>query len=438
MKIIIAFLVFILSISLVRAQFYVPVYVTTSSFPDATEEPKIIAYPGVDYGYNKVDTAYREAYEGFNVIVVDSKAYPIHLESYDDFNAASFITSDTVNITYSGAQGAIKNDFLLKRHQAFTNFTNNAQKLSEDEIEFNKQLDSLTTYWKQELDKYPFSEIFIADELMFYKSYTAFYDLYFKMLNKGSRYQDASLNDYPDLDYKSERYYDMLPYFKVLARNYHFKKVLELSSVGAARSYLNNLPGYAMANDVKGKALIYATEHHPRARDLYKISKPLYMPHSSMDRRFYRNSKRQSIGDNFKFPDAFMVDSKPFDLQSIEDKQIYLLIYDISNPRLGAVLTAWNKFSQQNKSTDVQFVAYAINGTRNIDLWKSLQFKASIAGLNAVGPPGKSASYLEDIGTYLLPRIIKIAPDGKILNPNVDLGLDKRNVFEPNNFTRSE
>lgn len=413
------------------AQYYVPVYITTSSFPDQVVKPSIITVSNIDYGYVKVDTAYREAFEGFNYLLAGKNRYPIHLESYDDFNAAAIISSDTTVITYTGAQGAIKNNFLLERNQSFTQFTKQYPTFIKNDVDIESKLDSLTAVWKSKLEEYTFSDIFIQDELMFYKSYKACVSLIAQQQLKGQTLSDLELEDFPPMDYTIGRYYNTLPYYEALSIQYLYQKALSFDRVGQARGFINNLDHWRMSSDLKKMMMGISTEQHPRSKFLFKVAKPLYKPHTSINRRFYRKSKRLEPGASFQFPDGVSIDGSAFDFKSLDGKQVYIFVYDINNPILGNVLTAWNKFYKSNKDEDSVFIAYAVNGFMNESLWKSLQIDGNIAGLSLRGKATNAIDYLEDLGVLLLPRLFQIAPDGTLQNPNVDLNVIKRNVINP-------
>ena len=155
------------------SQYDIPIYVTTTT-ADSTVATGIVPNAGVDYQYGRIDSVYRYGYGGFNNLIVSNKVYPIHLEEFDDFNAASFVNDTVTTLVFTGAQGALKNEFVYSRNKAFSGFSKTPDLLEMDKEVFSVSLDSIVTSWTTQLETMPFSFLFMADETMFYQSYQAF------------------------------------------------------------------------------------------------------------------------------------------------------------------------------------------------------------------------------------------------------------------------
>ncbi|WP_157686674.1 hypothetical protein [Nonlabens sp. Hel1_33_55] len=387
---------------------------------------RIVTNPGVDFRYTRTDTVYRYGYGGFNNLIVGNDVFPIHLEDYDDFNIAAFKNDSIATIVYSGAQGALKNEFLSSRNKAFTEFTKKDNLFTQPSDSTVVSLDSLIGVWTDKLESMPFSPIFKADETMFYKSYQGYLQMIFKLSESDqlTSLSNAAFADFPNIDFQSERYYTTIAPYKVMAQEYHFKKILELEKVRYGRRYINRLNSFYLENHLKTKAYLLSTEHHPRAEFLYDISKPQFNPHSSRERRFYKNSQKNGVGSEFEYPEAATVDNSLLDFSKFKGKNVNFFIYSFADPYLGRNISKWNRFAVEQESNTYN-IAYAIDATSQLEVWKKLQFSSQIAGLNVKGSPRNAFQFKKDLGLELLPRVISIDTSGKIKNPNLDLNFEK-------------
>lgn len=420
-----------------QQQFETPIYITTTTY-DTDTRITLLANPGVDQQFVKIDTAYRSGLGGFNNLLVDDQIYSIHIEDFDDFNIAVFKTDSVASIVYSGAQGAIKNDYILARYKSYQDFGKKLDLVATPLDSLTKSLDSLTTYWAKQLENYPFSELFKKDEQMFLQSYQAYVQFSKQLLLSGkTNIEDASLGKFPVMDYDKERYFLTIALYKKLSLEYHFKKMMSLESVGKSRRYLRRLDGNILDYAVREKAYMQSIEHHPRAADLYAIAKPRFEPHYARDSRFYRKSKRNGMGASFSYPTANSVSKEAIDLKQLQGKNTYLYIYDINDPQLSANLGKWNAFYAKNTSASTYFSAYCLTAYYNQSLWRSLVLNSSIAGLNVYAKESKAVEFVEDLGIMLLPRVIEIDAQGKVVHPNIDLNFQKTNILQPNSVYRN-
>ncbi|BAO56294.1 hypothetical protein [Nonlabens marinus] len=404
----------------------VPIYVTTSQEPADKSIIAIAADPVVDYVYRKVDTAYRWGYSGFNNLVVGNQIYPLHLEEYDDFNIAVFQQDSTTTIVYSGAQGAVKNDFLLQRRKAFKEYSNLPGLLQRPIEDLTVSLDSLSSTWITELNSYPFSARFKEDENQYYSSYSNYVLLTHQVLKeKKSDLTELELVDFPKIDFNNHRYYTTIPFYREMARAYHFKRLVNLDSKGKGRRYLRDLNGYAMINDLQTKAFVQSTEHHPKAEYLFDVAKPQYTPHDREDRRLHRRSRKTGVGTEFMNPPSFALDGKAVSFDQLKGKKVYLFVYSLKDPNFIQNLNRWNQFHANKKQEDVYFVTYSLDNELNKELWRSLQLNSQIAGWNLGSNLKKSNEWCKDLGIVVLPRVISIDDTGIVIDPNVDLGFQK-------------
>jgi hypothetical protein len=407
-------------------QYNTPVYISVSKPVDTTQ--RIIIRPDVpvDFGYQLVDTAYRWAYGGFNNLLIDDRVLPIHFEEFDDFNVAYFESDSTVNLIYSGAQGALKNDFLFQRFKAFEEYGKQPGLLQQSTENLTKSLDSITNVWTKELNTYPFTKLFKMDEMKFYESFRNFALFAQQLIVSGNpNITEAKLADFPKMDFNNERYYTTIPLYREMAKAYHYRQILNEKSVGQARRYANRLNGYLQTYDLKELAFIQSTEHHPNADFLYKFSKPKYSPHSGDRRQLHRNSSRNGAGAAFEMPESYTLDKQNVNFNKLTGKKVYVFIYYLSDPQLRNNLQQWNSFYQSKLKENAYFVALAMDSDRNIELWKSLQFDSQVAGWNITTSLNKSFKYRKDIGMALIPRVVAVDEKGVITDPNVTVGFKK-------------
>ncbi|PRP66417.1 hypothetical protein [Nonlabens agnitus] len=405
------------------AQYDIPIYVTTTTTENVPV--RIVTNSLVDQVYERVDSAYRSGFGGFNSLIVENKIFPIHLEDFDDFNAAVFKNDSLITVIYSGAQGALKNEYLITRNEVYTEFANQKDLLKQPMAQLAPSMDSLTNVWMEKLKSMPFSELFKEDEAMYYKSFQAYVKLAHQQyqMDQTTSLEDLELQDFPDMDFSSNRYYTTIPQYKAMAQVYNFKKLLQLEKVRYGRRFVNDLDGF-ITSDLKKKAFVQSTEHHPRADFLYDISKPLYNPHTSKERRLYRKSKKTGKGSDFEYPEVQTVDGASVNFNNFQGKKIQLLVYSFRDPFLRQNLTKWNKFAVQQEP-DTYYVAYGVDASLYEDTWKELQFSSQLAGLNVKASPKDGFEFREDLGILLLPRVISIDANGVISNPNLDLDFEK-------------
>jgi len=421
-----AALVVAFNTTLAQNQYEIPIYVTASSPSDTTVHTAIAANPGVDFVYQKADTAYRYGFGGFNNLIVDNEVFPIHLEDFDDFNAAVFKSDSTLSILYSGAQGAIKNDFLFQRNKAFKEYGMQKGLLQQPFEELSQSLDSMISVWNQELDSYPFTARFVQDEQMFYESYRNFAKMSHQLIaqNKTDLSQ-AALADFPVMDYNNKRYYTTISMYRELAKAYHFKKLLEYESARKGKRYINRLDGFYLGYDLRIMAFALSTEHHPKADFLYDVSKPKYNPHDRYERRRHRFSSRTGAGTTFEHPISYTLGDEPADFTKLRGKKIYFLVYNLNDPKLGSNLQKWNLLYSERIKENAYFVSWATNGQVNPELWKRLQINTQIAGWSLTSSMKDANEYLEDLGMVLTPRVIVVDEKGIVTDPNLDVGFHK-------------
>jgi len=373
-----------------------------------------------------VDTAFVDAYSGFNKLIVNNQIIPIHFEEFDDFNIAVFVQDSITNLLFSGAQGAIKNEFLFNRNKAFDEFSKKWKPSETEFSEWETSVDSLTSHWQDQIDAYPLSDIFKADEKMYYESYATYAKLYFKEVKSGNPdIREATLDEFTDKEYDSFRYYTTIPQYTELANTFHFQQILNKEFVSQARSYLAKLPGDIMSDYVRNKAFLESLEHHPRAKYLYRVARPALYSHNSKSRRLYRNSTKTAAGNAIKMPSATTLDGKNVNWEPVKGKKIYLMLYNFSDPYLRQNLLLWNQWFANNNNNDTVFISAAMDANTRLDVWKNLQFNSSIAGFNVKMTSKDAAKYSKYLGLILTPRVIEIAPDGLIVDPNLELGFRK-------------
>jgi hypothetical protein len=407
-------------------QYDIPVYITTSEPVDTTQSITFKPDVQVDFDYQLIDTAYRWAYGGFNNLLVDDRVLPVHFEEFDDFNVAYFKSDSTVNLIYSGAQGALKNDFLFQRFIAFEEYGKQSGLLEQSTEDLTNSLDSITSVWTKELNTYPFTELFKRDEKMFYESFRNFALYAQKLILSGtSDFTEAKLADFPKMNFNSNRYYTTIPLYRELAKAYHYRQILNDKSVGQARRYVNRLDGYSQIDDLKNLAFLKSTEHHPNADLLYRISKPQYEPHTSERRRLNRKRRRNEVGDDFEMPESYTLDKQNVDFNNLYGKKVYVFIYYLNDPQLRDNLQQWKGFYTSKIKEDAYFIALAMDSDLNLELWKSLQFDSQIAGWNITTSLRKAFQYRKDIGMALVPRVVAVDEEGIITDPNVDVGFKK-------------
>lgn len=419
----------LLSLQVCVAQYDIPIYVTAGINVDSLAAPRLRTYAEVDFTYRKVDTAYVSGYGGYNILIANQSFVPVHLEDYDDFNISVFAQDSTINIIYSGAQGAIKNDFLYNRNKAFIQFAKKVDIKNYNQQIFENSVDSLINVWSDQLKSYPFSKLFVEDETMYYKSYANYSKLYLKQLSLGKDLSDLELKDFPALDYTSGRYFTTIPQYKELAKAYHFKKLLLLESKRDGRRYMNRMDSDFIVENLKERAISEALEHHPRAQFLYDVSKPLYDPHLSENRRYYRFSKKNAAGDSFNFPVTSSIDGKRMEWNSIKANKIYFFFYYLSDPSLRKNIVLWNQWYANNKKDGTYFIAVAMDGKSKNGLWKNLQFNSSIAGLSVTMEPKDAKKYRIKTGMKLTPRVVEVNANKLIADPNVDIEFEKVNFI---------
>ena len=201
------------------SQYDIPIYVTTSHV-DTSMRMGIATLPGVDFGYRRTDSVYRYGYGGFNNLIIENEVFPIHLEEFDDFNIAAFNSDGVTTLVYSGAQGALKNEFILNRKKAFIDFAKKDGLLQQSNEKFSSSLDSLIGEWTDRLNATTFSNVFKSDESMYYKSYSGYLNIIYGLsgVQPSMDISNAKLADFPTIDFASERYYTTIAPYRILAQ----------------------------------------------------------------------------------------------------------------------------------------------------------------------------------------------------------------------------
>lgn len=428
-EIILSFLLMIgsLETSFSQNQVNIPIYVTTTQPADSSKYAAIKADLVVDFVYERLDTAYQNGYGGFNNLIIGDAVYPIHLEPFDDFNAAIFDIDSNLTVVYTGAQGAIKNEFLLNRNKDFKEFGKQIEisKISREQLSL--ALDSLTTVWIENLGNQPFTNRFKADETTYYEAYRNYTLLTHLVISQNkTKLTQLNISDFPNMNFDNERYYTTIPEYRDMARAYHLLKLLEQESVRKGRRYIRKLDGYYIGRDLRTFAYQQSTEHHPRADFLFDAAKPRFMPHTRQDKNLYRQSSKNSIGSDFKIPTSYTLDGKIIDANQLKDKKIYFFIYALSDPNLAFNLNRWNQFFAEKRSQEnAYFVAWAIDSELSPDLWRKLQLNTQVAGLNLGSQLKDAIKYRNELGLVLIPRVIMVNEQGKVVDPNMELGFNK-------------
>jgi hypothetical protein len=407
-------------------QYDIPVYITTSRPVDTTQSIIFRTDVQVDFSYQLNDTAYRWVYGGFNNLMIDDRVLPVHFEEFDDFTVAYFESDSTINLIYSGAQGALKNDFLFQRFKAFEEYRKQPGLLQQSKEDLTNSLDSITAVWTKELNSYSFTELFKRDEKMFYESFSR-YALFAQQLKLSGTADiiEQRLSDFPKMDFNNNRFYTTIPFYREMAKAYHYRQILNDKSVGQARRYANRLEGYLPVDDLKNLAFLQSTEHHLNADLLYRVSKPQYESHTSERRRLNRKRRRNEVGDDFEMPESYTLDKQNVKFNKLSGKKVYAFIYYLRDPQLSNNLQQWKGFYTSKIKENAYFIALAMDSDLNLELWKSLQFDSQIAGWNITTSLRKAFQYRKDIGMALVPRVVAVDEQGIITDPNVDVGFKK-------------
>ncbi|WP_194852558.1 hypothetical protein [Nonlabens antarcticus] len=410
------------TISIAQIQYDIPIYVTTTNDTISNLKARISANTEVDFIYKRTDTAYMWGYGGFNNLLVEDQVFPIHLEQNDDFNVALFKTDSLINLVFSGAQGALKNEYILNRDEAFKNFSNQKGFWSQNKASFEESLDSLVYEWSSKLNNSIHSDIFKTDEQAYYDSYALYMKLLKGQIIKGKiDLMDLNKKEFPEAIYDIERYYTTIPAYKNLSIAYHYANVKNLERSRDIRKYYYDLPQGLIRFGLREQLMKEVSERHPKSKLFYKAMDYRYDPRPDSEKVMYRNIERTAIGTEFIYPEAKVLDSKPFDFSMLGSKKVYFFMYDLNDPNLSYNLKIWNSMVVGSVDKDAYYIACALQSQNSeIEFWRGLQLNQKVAGVNVIALEKDTELLKNAYGVQYFPRIIIVDKESKIKDSNLE------------------